>query len=233
MYIQIKCACVCVCTQLCLTLCNSIDCSLPGISVHEVFLARILEWVAISYLGDLPDPAVKPTSLRLLPWQADSFLRVPPCYCLLTKSCLVLCNSKEGSMQGLPVLHCLLGFAQMHVHWIVMPSSHLTLCRPLLLLPPGKTLFTPHGYFIDISWRRQSTDVQACLLHPSFDIGLQHLSDNVLKSHDFIYSDLSESACSFVKTVLFHMWKMRIELTLWNKYNSVWLLEIKQIYMLT
>ena len=120
MYIQIKCVCVCVCvcvcTQLCLTLCNSIDCSSPGTSVHEMFLARILEWVAISYSGDLPDPAVKPTSLRLLPWQADSLLRVPPCYCLVTKSCLVLCNSKEVSMQGFPVLHCLLGFAQMHVH---------------------------------------------------------------------------------------------------------------------
>ena len=120
MHIQIKCVCVCVCvcvcTQLCLTLCNSIDCSSPGTSVQEMFLARILEWVAISYSGDLPDPAVKPTSLRLLPWQADSLLRVPPCYCLVTKSCLVLCNSKEVSMQGFPVLHCLLGFAQMHVH---------------------------------------------------------------------------------------------------------------------
>jgi len=35
--------------QSCLTLCNSMDCSLPGSSVHRIFQARILEWVAISF----------------------------------------------------------------------------------------------------------------------------------------------------------------------------------------
>ena len=33
-------------TQLCLTLCDPVDCSLPSSSVHEIFQARILEWVA-------------------------------------------------------------------------------------------------------------------------------------------------------------------------------------------
>ena len=31
------------------TLCDPMDCSLPGSSVHEILLARILEWVALSY----------------------------------------------------------------------------------------------------------------------------------------------------------------------------------------
>ena len=35
--------------QSCPTLCDSIDCSLPGFSVHGIFLAWILEWVAISF----------------------------------------------------------------------------------------------------------------------------------------------------------------------------------------
>ena len=35
-------------TQLCLTLCDPMDCSLPGSSVHGIFQARILEWVAIA-----------------------------------------------------------------------------------------------------------------------------------------------------------------------------------------
>ena len=35
--------------QLCLTLCNPMDCSLPGFSVHGTSQARILEWVAISF----------------------------------------------------------------------------------------------------------------------------------------------------------------------------------------
>ena len=42
--------CVCVCvlvTQLCLTLCNPMDCSSPGSSVHGILQARILEWVTI------------------------------------------------------------------------------------------------------------------------------------------------------------------------------------------
>ena len=40
-----------VCTQSCLPLCSSMDCSLPGSSVHGIFQARILEWVAISFSG--------------------------------------------------------------------------------------------------------------------------------------------------------------------------------------
>ena len=35
--------------QLCLTLCDPVDSSLPGSSVYGVFPARILEWVAISF----------------------------------------------------------------------------------------------------------------------------------------------------------------------------------------
>ena len=43
--------CVCVCVlvaQSCLTLCDPMDCSLPGSSVHGILQARILEWVAFS-----------------------------------------------------------------------------------------------------------------------------------------------------------------------------------------
>ena len=35
--------------QSCLTLCDPMDCSLPGSSVHGIFQARILEWVVVSY----------------------------------------------------------------------------------------------------------------------------------------------------------------------------------------
>ena len=80
--------------QSCLTLCDPMDCSLPGSSVptvptvkqycgtnstsvkqyqqyqlcillplpqsHGVFQARVLEWVAISFSRDLPDPGIEP-----------------------------------------------------------------------------------------------------------------------------------------------------------------------------
>ena len=37
------------CAQSCPTLCNPMDCRPPGSSVHGIFQAIILEWVAISY----------------------------------------------------------------------------------------------------------------------------------------------------------------------------------------
>ena len=36
-------------TQSCPTFCDPMDCSPPGSSVHGIFQARILEWVAISF----------------------------------------------------------------------------------------------------------------------------------------------------------------------------------------
>ena len=49
-----------------------------------------------------------------------------------------LCDPMNRSTPGLPVHHQLPEFTQTHVPSIesVMPSSHLILCRPLLLLPP-------------------------------------------------------------------------------------------------
>ena len=42
----------CLVAQLSPSLCNPIDCSLPGSSVHGILQARILEWVAVpSYRG--------------------------------------------------------------------------------------------------------------------------------------------------------------------------------------
>ena len=35
--------------QSCLTLCDTMDCSLSGFSIHGIFQARVLEWVAISF----------------------------------------------------------------------------------------------------------------------------------------------------------------------------------------
>jgi len=73
------CVCVCVCTcanslQLCLTLCDPMDCSLPGSSIHEILQARILEWVAT------PSPVQGSTVhlLGLLHRQAGSSPQAPP-----------------------------------------------------------------------------------------------------------------------------------------------------------
>ena len=52
-------------------------CSLLGFSIHEIFQARILEWVAIPSLGDLPNPGIDPCLLRLMHWQANSLPTEP------------------------------------------------------------------------------------------------------------------------------------------------------------
>ena len=43
------CVCVGLVAQLCLTLCDPVDCSPRGSSVHGILQARTLEWVAISF----------------------------------------------------------------------------------------------------------------------------------------------------------------------------------------
>ena len=69
------CVCVCVCVraraQSCPTLCNPMDCSLPGSSDQGIFRASILEWVAISYARGY-------FLWHLLHWQVDSLPVTPP-----------------------------------------------------------------------------------------------------------------------------------------------------------
>ena len=43
--------------QLCPTLSDPMDCSLPGSSIHGIFQARVLEWVAIALVNNLPSNA--------------------------------------------------------------------------------------------------------------------------------------------------------------------------------
>ena len=55
-------------------LCDLMDCSLLGSSVHGILQARILEWVAIPSPGDLPNPGMETRSPAL---QANSLLSEP------------------------------------------------------------------------------------------------------------------------------------------------------------
>ena len=46
--------------KTCPILCDPLDCSPPGSSVHGISQARILEWIAISFSGDVPNPGIEP-----------------------------------------------------------------------------------------------------------------------------------------------------------------------------
>ena len=61
--------------QSCPSLCDPVDCSPPGSSVHGILQARILEWVAISFSrGPSQNPGIKPRSPTL---QADALTSAP------------------------------------------------------------------------------------------------------------------------------------------------------------
>ena len=57
-----------MCVQSCSTLCDSMDCSLPGSSVHKIFQERILEWTFLQ--GILPSQELNSCLLHPLYWQA-------------------------------------------------------------------------------------------------------------------------------------------------------------------
>ena len=52
--------------------------------------------------------------------------------------------NQASSTLGLPVHHQFPELSQTHIHWVVIPSNHLILCHPLLLLP---SIFPASGYF--------------------------------------------------------------------------------------
>ena len=79
----------------------------------------------------------------------------------VAKLCPTVCDPMNHSTPGLPVHHQLPEFTQIHVHQSVMPSSHLILCRPLLLLPPippSIRVFSSGQLF---AWGGQSIGVSA------------------------------------------------------------------------
>ena len=71
------CVCVCVCSvpQLCLTLWDPMNYNLPCSSVHVIFQARILEWVAISSSREFSQPR-NGTHVSCVPWIAGRFFTI-------------------------------------------------------------------------------------------------------------------------------------------------------------
>ena len=56
-------------------------------------------------------------------------------FCSVAKSCPTLCNPMDSSMPGSFVLHCIVDFAQIHVHWVGAAISPSYPLLPLFLLP--------------------------------------------------------------------------------------------------
>ena len=144
--------------QSCLTFCNPVDCSPSGPSVYGILQAQILEWVAISFSRDLPNPGTEPSSSTL---QADSLPTEPsekPQYFFDGSKILRILSWKERKKGS--------GVAQ----------SCPTLCDPVDCSLPGSSI---HGIF-------QSTGVgchfllQEIFLTQGSNPGLPHIKLELL-----------------------------------------------------
>ena len=167
----------------CKVMANSLrclGCHLPGSSVHGNSQARILQWVAISSPGKLPDPGIEPMSPAL----ASGFLTARPPkkpflqyqFSSATQLCLTLHDPMNHSMPGLPVHHQVLEFAQIHVHWVgdtIQPSHPLSSPSP-----PAPNPSQHHGLF---QWVNSSHEVAKVL-----EFQLQHQSFQWIPRTDFL-----------------------------------------------
>ena len=73
-------------TQSCLTLCDRMDCSLPGSSVHGILQARTLKWVAI-------------------PFSRERQLQVEICLCFLPVCIQLFLTACPTNLQQLQIPH--------------------------------------------------------------------------------------------------------------------------------
>ena len=64
--------------QSCLTLCDPMDCSLPGSCVPGIFQAEYWSGLPFPTPGDLPNPGIKPMSLASPALAGRFFITVSP-----------------------------------------------------------------------------------------------------------------------------------------------------------
>ena len=112
--------------QLCPTLCDPVDCSLPGSPVHGIFQARILEWVAISFSKASSQPRdqtwVSHHRQILYHWvtqKAKKGYRKGK-ESEVAQSCLTLCDPMDCSLPG-PSAHGI--FQAIVLEWIAISFS--------------------------------------------------------------------------------------------------------------
>ena len=116
------------------------------------------------------------------------------CYCSVTKACPTLWKPMDCSTLDCPVLHCLLEFAQIYVHWVGDAIQPSLLHHPLLLLPlvfpsirvfPMSRLFTWNGESIGVS---ASVSVLLMNIHSWFPLGFMGLIFLLFKGFSRVFS---------------------------------------------
>ena len=130
---------------------DSMDCRLPGSSVHGILQARTLEWVVMPSSRVYFQPRDQ-THIGCNSCTAEGFFTTEPLGKPRVEGSVqfshsimsTLCNSMNLSMPGLPVHHQLPEFTQNHVHWVsdtIQPSHPLSPFPPPLNLSQHQDLF--------------------------------------------------------------------------------------------
>ena len=115
-------------------------------------------------------------------WQRFSSVQ----FSSVAQSCLILCDPMNHSTPGLPVHHKLQSLLKLMPIELVMTSSHLILCHPLLLLPPNPSKH--QGLF---QWVNSSREVAKVL-----EFQLQHQSFQWTPRIYLLQDGLVGSPCS-------------------------------------
>ena len=107
--------------QSCLILCNSMDCSPAGSSLHEILQARVLVWAAMPFSKESANPVIKATTLIcLLHRQLGSLPLMPPVCAQSLQSCLTLYDPMDSSPTGSSVHGVVLARI---LEWVAISSS--------------------------------------------------------------------------------------------------------------
>ena len=115
--------------QLYLTLCDPMDCSLPGSSVHGILQARILEWAAMPFSRG----SSWPRDRTRVSWIAGRFFTIwatrgaPRALPWVGKS-----QSQKGYIQYDPMYMALGGVAVQRGMWIFVPQPGIEPTSPAL-----------------------------------------------------------------------------------------------------
>ena len=129
--------------QSCPTLCDTMDCSPPGSSVHVILQVRILEWVAISFFRGSSWPRDR-THISYITCIGRQFFITSTMWKApnntdsdqirsVAQSCPTLCDPMNRSTPGLPVHHQPPEFTETHVHRVsdaIQPSHPLSSPSP-------------------------------------------------------------------------------------------------------
>ena len=187
--------------QSCPTLCNPMDCSPPGFSVHGILQARTLEWVAISFSKawkwKVKVKSLSRVWLFVTPWTAAH------------QASLSITNSQS--------LHKLRPIR------LVMPLSHLSLCYSifhLALIFPSIRVFSNESVLHIMAWGQSigasaSASVLPMNIQDWFPLGLTGLISLQSKGHSRVF---------YNSTVQMHKF-LSAQLSLWSNSHHTWHLE--------